>query len=73
MEVSFLNMMMPKMTALSTVSFQACVNGEYLWCEISCEALYAYFGAGSMNGNDLLNAFHRGTGRMEHMARRYRE
>jgi len=58
MEISFPNLVMPKVTAMGTISFQTMVDGEYLWCEISCEALRDHFGAVSMDGNDLLYAFH---------------
>jgi len=58
MEISFPNLVMPKVTAMGTISFQTMVDGEYLWCEISCEALRDHFGAVSMKGDDLLYTFH---------------
>ena len=58
MEISFPNLVMPKVTAIGTISFQTMVDGEYLWCEISFEALRDHFGAASLNGNDLLYTFH---------------
>lgn len=58
MDISFPDMVKPKVTAMGTVSFQTLVEGEYLWCEISCEALRDHFGAKSMEGHDLLLAFH---------------
>jgi hypothetical protein len=73
MEINFPNAVMPKVTALGTVSFQAHIDGEYLWCEISVEALRVHFGAGSMDGDELLNAFHRGRESIEQVARRYLE
>lgn len=68
MKIDFPNMVMPKVTALSTVSFPATVDGEYLWCEISCEALRDHFGAISMDENDLLHAFHKGKERIQQVA-----
>jgi Protein of unknown function (DUF1488) len=73
MEIDFPNSVMPKVTALGTVSFQASVDGDYLWCEISCEALRDHFGALSMDANDLLHAFHTGRIRIEQAARRHLE
>ena len=70
MEIDFPNLVMPKLTAMGTVSFQAKVDGEFIWCEISCEALRDHFGALSMDGNDLLHAFHTGKARIEEAARR---
>jgi len=58
MEISFPNLVMPKVTAMGTISFQTLVDGDYMWCEISCEALRDHFGAISMNGDDLLYTFH---------------
>ena len=58
MEISFPDLVKPKVTAMGTISFQTLVDGEFIWCEISCEALRDHFGAKSMNGNDLLLAFH---------------
>jgi hypothetical protein len=73
MEIDFPNLVMPKLTAMGTVSFQAKVDGEFIWCEISCEALRDHFGALSMDGNDLLHAFHTGKARIEEAARRHLE
>lgn len=70
MDIEFPNVVMPKLTAMGTVSFQVTVDSEYLWCEISCEALRDHFGALSMDGNDLLLAFHKGRTRIEEIARR---
>jgi hypothetical protein len=61
---------LPKVTAMGTVSFQTTVDGEYQWCEISREALRDHFGALSMDANDLLHAFHTGRARIEQAARR---
>jgi len=58
MEISFPNLVMPKVTAIGTISFQTMVDGDYIWCEISFEALRDHFGAASLNGNDLLLTFH---------------
>jgi hypothetical protein len=73
MEIKFSDLVMPKITAMGTVSFQTIVDGEYLWCEISCEALRVHFGAGSMDENDLLYAFYSGRARIEQAARTYLE
>lgn len=59
MEIEFPNLVPPKLTVIETVCFPAIVNGEYLWCEISCEALCHHFGAASMEGPDLLLTFYR--------------
>jgi hypothetical protein len=58
MEISFPNLVQPKLTAMGTISFQTLVDDEYMWCEISCEALRDRFGAVSMDHNDLLYTFH---------------
>jgi len=71
LEIEFPKIVMPKVTALGTVSFQARVDGEYLWCEISCEALRVHFGASSMQDDELLNAFCRGKDRIEQAARHH--
>lgn len=73
MDIDFPNMVVPKVTAMGTVSFQTRVDGEFLWCEISCEALRDHFGALSMDENDLLHAFHTGRERIENAARRHLE
>ncbi len=73
MKINFTDTVMPKVTAMGTVSFQARVDGEYLWCEISCEALRDHFGARSMDGNDLLHAFHTGRAKIECTARQHLE
>jgi hypothetical protein len=57
MEISFPNLVKPKLTAMGTISFQTLVDGEYMWCEITCEALRDHFGAVSMDENDLLYTF----------------
>jgi hypothetical protein len=69
MHIEFLNQVMPKPTAMGTVSFQVLVDGEYLWCEISCEALRAHFGALSTKEEDLLYAFHTGRAKIEETTR----
>ena len=58
MDISFPTLVMPKVTAMGTVSFQTLVDGEYIWCEISCETLRQKFGAISWQADDLLYAFH---------------
>lgn len=73
MQIDFPKVVLPKVTALGTVSFQARVNGEYLWCEISREALRVHFGAGSMQDDELLMAFCRGKHRIEQAARHHLE
>ncbi|MET3107334.1 hypothetical protein AAKU67_002183 [Oxalobacteraceae bacterium GrIS 2.11] len=69
MEISFPNLVMPKLTAMGTISFQTLVDGEYLWCEISCEALRDHFGAVSMDRNDLLVTFHKFKEEIQQVAR----
>lgn len=69
MEISFPNFVPPKLTAMGTISFQTLVDGEYMWCEITCEALRDHFGAVSMNGNDLLYTFHTFQSEIQHVAR----
>lgn len=59
MKISFPDLVMPKLTVMGTVSFQSIVNDEYIWCEISCEALRDHFGACSMDEDDLLDSFHK--------------
>ncbi|PRC91218.1 DUF1488 domain-containing protein [Solimicrobium silvestre] len=73
MEISFPNLVMPKVTAMGTISFQTLVDGEYIWCEISCEALRDHFGAHSMDGNDLLYSFHMSKEEILQTARNYLE
>ena len=73
MEISFPNLVMPKLTAMGTVSFQTMVDGEYMWCEISCEALRDRFGAVSMSSLDLLYAFHTNQPEIQQVARRCME
>jgi hypothetical protein len=73
MQIDFPNAVLPKVTALGTVSFQARVDGEYLWCEISREALRMHFGAASMQDDELLNAFCRGKDRIEQATRHHLE
>jgi hypothetical protein len=43
MEIKFVSHAMPKVTAMGTVSFQAIVNDQYLWCEISREVTLPLF------------------------------
>jgi hypothetical protein len=69
MDIAFVNHVLPKITAMGTISFQAIVDSEYLWCEISVEALRDHFKALSMEKNDLLHAFHTGRATIENMAR----
>jgi hypothetical protein len=73
MQIDFPNLCLPKVTAMGTVSFQCRVDGEYVWCEISFEALRHHFGAKSTRETDLLNAFHRGKSRIEGVALRHLE
>jgi hypothetical protein len=73
MEIDFPKSVVPKVTALGTVSFRASVDGDYLWSEISCEALRDHFGALSMDANALLHAFHFGKTRIEQAARGHLE
>ena len=69
MEIKFVSHAMPKVTAMGTVSFQAIVNDQYLWCEISREALRDHFFARSMANDDLLDAFYNGRAKIEEIAR----
>jgi hypothetical protein len=73
MEISFPNLIMPKVTAMGTVSFQVKVDGEFIWCEISAEALSNHFDAISMNEKDLLHAFHNARTTIEETTRRHLE
>lgn len=70
MDINFPNLVAPKPTAMGTVSFQGKVDGDFIWCEISFEALRDCFGALSMSANHLLQAFRNGQVRIEHVARR---
>ena len=71
MKIEFPNLVPPKLTAIGTVSFQAIVDGEYVWCEITCEALCHHFNASSMRGHDLLLAFYRNTEEIYQSVRNY--
>jgi hypothetical protein len=73
MEIIFVNHVPPKITALGTISFQVVVNGGYLWCEISVEALRDHFDATSMRKNDLLQAFYAGRSRIEQTTKMHLE
>ncbi len=73
MDITFVNHATPKVTALGTISFQAIVDGDYLWCEISFEALRDHFGATAMEKNALLHAFHAGRSKIEQAARKHLE
>jgi len=73
MEISFPNLVMPKVTAIGTISFQTMVDGEYVWCEISFEALRDHFGAASLHANDLLLTFHKCKAEIYQAARDYLE
>jgi Protein of unknown function (DUF1488) len=70
MEISFPNLVMPKLTAMGTISFQTLVDGEYMWCEISREALRDHFGAVSNTEHDLLVTFHTHEAEIQQVARR---
>ena len=71
MDIDFPNLVPAKLTVIGTVSFQAIADGQYLWCEISCEALRDYFCATSMRSDDLLLAFYRNTEEIYQAARDY--
>jgi hypothetical protein len=73
MKIDFPNLIMPKVTAIGTVSFQARIDDEFIWCEISFEALVDQFGAISVSSDDLLHAFHNGRAKIEETARRQLE
>jgi hypothetical protein len=73
MEITFVSHAMPKVTAMGTVSFQAIVDSQYLWCEISWEALRDHFYARSLEKDDLLDAFHIGRAKIEQTARQHLE
>jgi len=70
MEISFPNIVKPKLTAMGTISFQTLIDGEYLWCEISREALRDHFGAVSTKEHDLLFSFHIHEPEIQQVARR---
>lgn len=73
MVIEFPNLTAPKITAMGTISFQAKIDGEFIWCEISFEALQHHFGCNPRTGNDLLQAFRQGRLRIENAARHYLE
>lgn len=73
MKISFVNHAPPKLTALGTISFQAVVDGEYLWCEISVDALRQHFGAASIEEGDLLRAFYSGKSTIEQTTKMHLE
>ena len=73
MKISFVNHALPKLTAMGTVSFQAVVDGDYLWCEISFDALRKHFGAVSTEEDSLLRAFYSGKSRIEQTAKMHLE
>ncbi|EIP86965.1 hypothetical protein A33K_16568 [Burkholderia humptydooensis MSMB43] len=52
------------------VAFPALVDGEYVQCAITAEALEDHFGAASLKEDDLLAAFDLHRGKIEHAARR---
>ncbi len=52
------------------VAFPALVDGEYVQCAITAEALEDHFGAASLKEDDLLTAFDLHRGKIEHAARR---
>lgn len=73
MQIEFPHLTAPKVTAMGTVSFQAKVDGEFIWCEITFEALQHHFWGAPRAGNDLLQAFHSGRSRIEEAARQHLE
>lgn len=73
MKISFPTLVMPKLTAMGTISFQALVDDDYIWCEISCEALRDHFGAISLGEEDLLYTFHQFKEQILKTARNYLE
>lgn len=73
MDIEFPRQVMPKVTALGTVSYQVKVNGEFIWCEISFEALRDHFGGRPTGGSELVDAFDKGRATIESVTRRYLE
>jgi hypothetical protein len=73
MKISFPDMVMPKVTAMGTISFQSIVNDEYIWCEISCEVLREHFGAPSMDDDDLIESFYQNKDEILRTTRAYLE
>lgn len=73
MIIEFPNLTAPKITAMGTISFQAKIDGEFIWCEISFEALQYHFGGNPKAGNDLLQAFKYGRSKIENAARHHLE
>lgn len=73
MVIEFPNLTPPKITAMGTISFQAKIDDEFIWCEISFEALQHHFVRNPNTGNDLLQAFKYGRGRIEEAARQHLE
>ncbi|MGZ5788838.1 MAG: DUF1488 domain-containing protein [Burkholderiaceae bacterium] len=73
MIIEFPNLTAPKITAMGTISFQVKINGEFIWCEISFEALQSHFCGNPKTGNDLLQAFKYGRSRIENTARHHLE
>jgi hypothetical protein len=71
--IEFPNLTAPKITAMGTISFQAKIDGEFIWCEISFEALQHHFGGNPRTGNDLLQAFRYGRHQIENTARHHLE
>lgn len=69
--IEFPNLTPPKITAMGTISFQAKINGEFIWCEISFEALQQHFSRNPKVGSDLLQAFKYGRSRIEEAARQH--
>jgi len=73
MEITFPELVKPKVTALGTVTFQAQVDGEYIWCEVSIEVLIHHCSAPSRNSSDLLHSFQQCRQRILHTAKKYLE
>jgi hypothetical protein len=71
--IEFPNLTAPKITAMNTISFQAKIDGEFMWCEISFEALQRHFCGGPVADSDLLQAFIFGRSAIEDVARRHLE
>jgi hypothetical protein len=71
--IEFPNLTPPKITAMGTISFQAKIDGQFIWCEISFEALQHHFVRNPKAGSDLLQAFRYGRIQIENAARHHLE
>jgi hypothetical protein len=54
-----------------TIEFAVIVNGKFMDCAVSAEALEDHFGAHSARADDLLHAFEHGRSHIEALTKRY--